>query len=108
MKHLFLFTLSILTYSLLSAQTPVVYAINADSTRLTGCDSNELIIETHTQGVPGFLYNTGKGRTAFKRTRMKINDTFYLVGADTLKLRNPSAWVQGGNKFGTTGILGTL
>ncbi|MES1226825.1 MAG: hypothetical protein ABUT20_65735, partial [Bacteroidota bacterium] len=89
----------------LSAQ--FVYTIKADSTRLTGCDSNELIIENHTQGVPGFLYNTGKGRTAFKRPLTKINDTFYLVGADTLKLRNPNAWVQGLNAFGTTGMLGT-
>jgi hypothetical protein len=44
----------------LFAQTPpVIYKIPADSTWLTGCDSNELIIENHTQNVPGFLFNTG-------------------------------------------------
>jgi hypothetical protein len=84
-----------------------VYTINADSVKLTGCDSNELIIENHTQGVAGFLYNTGKGRTAFKRPVTKINDTFYLIGAETLKMRYPTAWVQGGNSFGATGFLGT-
>lgn len=104
MKNTMFFFL-LLVSSHLSAQ--FVYTIKADSTKLTGCDSNELIIENHTQGVPGFLYNTGKGRTAFKRPLTKINDTFYLVGADTLKLRNPNAWVQGLNAFGTTGMLGT-
>jgi len=92
----------------LSAQTPPkVYTINADSTLLTGCDSNELIIENHTQAVPGFLWNTGRGRTIFKRPLTKISDTFYLVGADTLKLRDPNAWLQGGNAFGQTGVFGT-
>jgi len=36
-----------------------VYTIKADSVKITNCDSAELIIENHTQGVPGFLYNTG-------------------------------------------------
>src|SRR5258708_4797900 len=87
----------------LSAQN--VYTITADSTKLTGCDSTELILQNHTQGVPGFLYNKGKGRTIFKRPLTKINDTLYLVGADTLRMRYP-AWVQGGNRFGANGILG--
>lgn len=92
MKHILIFFLFLVFSVTLSAQQ--VYTITADSTKLTGCDSNELIIENHTQGVPGFLYNTGKGRTAFKRPLTKINDTFYLIGVDTLKLRNPNAWVQ--------------
>ena len=101
---LLLFSLAITTT--LSAQN--VYTIKADSVLLTNCnDSTELIIMNHTQGVPGFLYNTGKGRTAFKRPLTKISDTIYLVGADTLKIRYPTAWVQGGNAFGATGILGT-
>jgi hypothetical protein len=37
----------------------------------------------------------------------KINDTFYLVGADTVKLHSPNAWVQGGNSFGAIGKFGT-
>jgi hypothetical protein len=84
-----------------------VYTIKADSIKLTNCDSSELIIENHTQNVPGFLFNTGNGRTIFKRGALKLNDSMYLIGSDTVKL-NANAWVQGGNSFGSTGILGTL
>jgi len=86
-----------------------VYAINADSVKLTSCDSAELIIENHTQNIPGFLFNTGNGRTVFKRGVIKINDTLYLIGSDTLKVPPivSGAWVQGGNSFGTTGVFGT-
>lgn len=61
-----------------------VYTINADSTRLTGCDSNELIIGNHTQNVNGFLYNTGNGRTVFRKGVIKLNDSISLIGQDTL------------------------
>ncbi len=81
--------------------------ITADSVKLTSCDSAELIIENHTQSIPGFLFNTGKGRTVFKRGAVKLSDSMYLIGADTLKLATNS-WLQGGNSFGTTGIFGTL
>jgi len=108
MGHYFILFLTLALTTTLSGQTPTVYTIKADSVKLTGCDSSELIIENHTQGVPGFLYNTGRGRTVFQRPLTKINDTFYLVGSDTLKMRFPSAWVQGGNSFGGTGILGTM
>ncbi len=84
-----------------------VYTIKADSVKITNCDSAELIIENHTQAVPGFLYNTGNGRTIFKRGAQKLNDSTYLVGADTIKLPSNS-WLQGGNSFGNTGVLGTL
>jgi len=104
LRHLiFLFVLVFLT-NLLSAQ--YVYTIKADSVKITNCDSSELIIENHTQGIPGFLFNTGNGRTVFKRGAQKLNDSSYLIGADTLKLKT-NAWIQGGNAFGTTGILGT-
>src|SRR5579859_4137193 len=84
-----------------------VYTIQADSVKLTGCDSSELIIGNHTQNIPGFLFNTGNGRTIFKRGAQLLGNGYYLIGADTLKL-NPNAWVQGGNSFGATGVLGTL
>ena len=80
-----------------------VYTITADSVKLTSCDSSELIIENHTQAVPGFLFNTGRGRTIFKRGLQQLTSGSYIIGADTL-----NAWIQGGNKFGTTGILGTF
>ena len=83
-----------------------IYTIRADSVKLTNCDSSELIIENHTRGVSGFLFNTGNGRTVFKRGVVKINDSLYVIGMDTLNLK-ANAWVQGGNSFGTTGVLGT-
>jgi len=105
MKPFFLLAFFIgLTYCL-SAQQKYTYTIKADSVRLTGCDSTELIIENHSQAVPGFLYNTGHGRTIFKRGLVKVNDTSYLIGPDSLHI--PNAWVQGGNAFGGTGQLGT-
>jgi hypothetical protein len=93
-------------FHVMTAQV-VVYTIKADSVKITNCDSAELIIENHTQGVPGFLYNTGKGRTIFKQPLTMINDSLYLVGGDSLKISNPNAWLQGGNYFGATGVLGT-
>lgn len=45
-----------------------IYQIRADSVRIyNDCDTAELIIENHTQMVPGFLYNKFKGRTEFRR-----------------------------------------
>lgn len=68
-----------------------VYTIKADSVKITGasCDSAELIIQNHTQGVPGFLFNTGNGRTVFQKVLAKVNDTTYLIGLDTLKIAQP-------------------
>ncbi len=106
MKHLIILFLAFTTYHAASAQ--YVYTIKADSVKLTNCDSTELIIENHTQGVVGgFLYNTNtRGRTIFKRPLTKVNNSLYLIGLDSLQIPG-NAWVQGGNSFGTTGILGT-
>ena len=104
-KILFLLTLLCFEKAL-HAQQPYVYTIKADSVKITNtCDTAELIIENHTQTVPGFLFNKGRGRTEFRRGLLKITDSLYIVGGDTLRL-NP--WLQGGNRFGTTGVLGTL
>jgi uncharacterized coiled-coil protein SlyX len=87
-------------------RTPYIYTIKADSVKITNsCDTAELIIENHTQTVPGFLFNKGRGRTEFRRGLLKINDSIYIVGGDTLRM-NP--WLQGGNRFGTTGSFGTM
>jgi len=76
-----------------------VYTIKADSVLITNCDSAELIIQNHTQAVPGFLFNTGNGRTVFKRALVKLTDSTYLIGADTLKVASPSptVWSLTGN-----------
>jgi hypothetical protein len=101
---LFIVALSLLTNTV-SAQN--VYTIKADSVKLTGCDSAELIIENHTQGIPGFLYNTGHGRTVFKRGVVKINDSMFLIGGDTLKVQNSwSIFGNSGTNSGTN-FLGT-
>lgn len=84
-----------------------VYPIKADSVLMTNsCDTTELILENHTQNVPGFLFNKGQGRTEFRKMYQKINDSAFWIGGDTLKLTN--IWFQGGNRFGTTGKFGTL
>src|SRR5690242_5439900 len=96
MKSLILLLALLCSAPTLFAQK-VVYTINADSTKLTGCDSNELIIENHTQNVPGFLFNTGNGRTVFKQAVVKINDSMYLIGSDTLKVLSVRGWSLSGN-----------
>jgi hypothetical protein len=69
-----------------------VYTIRADSVKITNsCDTAELIIENHTQTVPGFLYNKGRGRTEFRRGAVKINESAYLIGADTLYIPHVNA-----------------
>jgi hypothetical protein len=55
-KQIILTIMILAGFQVLTAQ--VVYTIKADSVKITNCDSAELIIENHTQGVPGFLYNT--------------------------------------------------
>ena len=70
MKHTPIILSFLLLCNILSAQN--VYTIRADSVKLTNCDSTELIIENHTQGIPGFLYNKGNGRTAFQRPITKM------------------------------------
>ena len=98
---LILFVTLFVTAGRLDAQ--YVYTIKADSVEITNCDSAELILENHTQNIPGFLFNTGNGRTIFRRGLQQMGNGSFLIGADTL-----SPWVQGGNSFGTTGILGTM
>jgi hypothetical protein len=84
-----------------------VYTIKADTVKITNCDSAELVLQNHTQGVPGFLFNAGNGRTVFQRGATQLGNGMYLVGADTIKTSS-NAWLQGGNSFGATGVLGTM
>ena len=99
MKHLVLILLLSGILGSLSAQ--YVYTIKADSVKITNCDSAELIIENHTQGIPGFLFNTGNGRTQFRRALMALTDSTYLLGADTLKLP-PQYWAANGTAIYNT------
>jgi|SRR6185437_10255022 len=85
------------------AQKAAPYTIYGDTVTLTSCDSAELVLRNHTDTVPGFLFNTGNGLTAFKRALTSVGNGAFVIGADTLR-----AWQQGGNAFGATGVLGTL
>ena len=89
-----------------SLHAQYVYTIKADSVKITNsCDTAELIIENHTQTVPGFLYNKGRGRTEFRKVLQHVNDSLYMIGSDSLKF--PIGWLQDGNSFGRLGVLGT-
>src|SRR5688500_19314283 len=104
MKKLLFLVILVCAEKALHAQ--YIYTIKADSVKITNsCDTAELIIENHTQNVCGFLFNKGRGRTEFRRGMMKVNDSIYTIGCDTLRLS--VAWLQGGNTFGTTGYFGT-
>jgi hypothetical protein len=63
-----------------------VYQIRADSVRIYNvCDTAELIIENRTKDTLGFLFNKGKGRTEFRRLKLKAvgNNAISIVGQDT-------------------------
>ncbi|MCG2613745.1 hypothetical protein LZZ85_05615 [Terrimonas sp. NA20] len=89
------------------------YKIKADSVLITNdsCTA-ELILENSTKIVKGFLYNKGNGRTEFRAAMVRVNDTTYIIGGDSLKLSSGSSrdWKLGGNTgitnandfFGTT------
>ncbi|WP_207513824.1 hypothetical protein [Longitalea luteola] len=85
-RILFLIILFSLKKSL-DAQTPYIYTIKADSVKITNtCDTAELIIENHTQNVPGFLFNKGRGRTEFRRAT-KLDDSTIVLGNDTIVIQ---------------------
>jgi hypothetical protein len=88
-----------------------VYTIKADSVKITNsCDTAELIVENHTQNVPGFLFNKGRGRTEFRKGLLKLNDSLYRIGDDTLKIPNPSVITasEGLSMVGNSVQLGDL
>lgn len=66
--------------------------IIGDSVRIhSNTGTGELNLENSTDTVLGFLYNKGGGRTQFRRGLIKINDSLYLIGADTLHMNNAGA-----------------
>lgn len=97
-RYLLLFLAIIIVQNIVHAQ--YTYKIKADSVKITNdsCTA-ELILENSTRSVKGFLFNKGNGRTEFRAGLTKLNDTTYLVGADTLKMTAGSGkdWKLGGN-----------
>jgi hypothetical protein len=83
-----------------------VYTIKADSVKITNsCDTAELIIENHTQTVPGFLFNKGKGRTEFRRAT-KLDDSTIVLGNDTIVIQGNTSANNGLSQAGKTVQLG--
>src|SRR6266536_1252709 len=73
------------------ASAQFIYKIKADSVLITNDSCNaELIVENSTKNVCGFLFNKGKGRTEFRSALIKLNDSTYVVGCDTLHLHSGS------------------
>ncbi|MCG2613746.1 hypothetical protein LZZ85_05620 [Terrimonas sp. NA20] len=69
------------------SQAQYTYKIKADSVKITNdsCTA-ELILENSTKAVKGILYNYGNGRTEFRKAMLKLNDSLYLFGNDTLNI----------------------
>lgn len=105
----------IATFIAVSANSQFVHKIKADSVLITNdsCTA-ELNLENSTKGIKGFLYNKGNGRTEFRKGIIKIDDSIYIIGADTLNLAaagsSNSAWKIIGNSGTNPSInfLGTI
>jgi hypothetical protein len=95
-----------------------IYQIKADSVRIfSNCDTAELILEYRTRSVlNGVLTNKGNGVTEFRNLLIKINDSTYTIGGDSLKMAvaanqgnsNSLDWCLQGNTVGGLKTLGTL
>ena len=99
---------SYLLLCLLTCLGPCLYAqytIKSDSVKITNYDSSELILENHTQNVPGFLYNKGNGRTEFRRALIPLNDTLYVFGKDTLNINKGIQYRSIGSGGGGTSVV---
>jgi hypothetical protein len=97
MKKLLLLLLGMQLYALSYSQ--FVYKIKADSLLVTNDScSAELNLENSTKSVLGFLYNKGNGRTEFRSGLVRLNDSVYIIGNDTLLLPATSIlWKLTGN-----------
>ena len=62
------------------------YQIKADSVRIfNNCDTAEFILENRTRLVlNGVLTNKENGVTEFRKVMIKLNDSLYMIGGDTL------------------------
>lgn len=86
-------TLTTLSLMMLAVSLPAaaqhIYSIRADSVRIYNvCDTAELILENKTQGVTGYLYNKGLGRTEFRKLKLIAvgNSKLAISGQDTIDL----------------------
>jgi hypothetical protein len=98
-----------LIFLLHAVHAQMSYKMQADSIYITnGSRPAELNLENSTKSVKGFLYNKGNGRTEFRKA-VKLNDSMFLFGEDTLMMGGNAAWSFKGNA-GTnaaTNFIGT-
>lgn len=78
-------------FFLSKANAQFVHVIKADSVLITNdsCTA-ELNLENSTKHIKGFLYNKGNGRTEFRKF-VKLNDTTFVMGGDTLLIGGAGA-----------------
>jgi hypothetical protein len=70
-----------------SAIAQVQTQIIGDSVRIrSNTGTAELRLENSTKNVNGFLFNKGDGRTEFRKGMIKVYDSVYIIGGDTLNL----------------------
>ena len=107
MKRIFL--ILIIVFVCMQTHAQFVYKLKADSVLITNdsCTA-ELNLENSTKNIKGFLYNKGNGRTEFRKV-VKLNDSTFIFGGDTLVIGGSAAWSLKGNS-GTnpaTNFIGT-
>jgi hypothetical protein len=85
-RILFLFVFSLITVSVFSQST---LPLTADTIKMYKRDGSpaELLLKNGTKDTIGFLFNTGDGKTVFRRGAIRVNDTTYLIGMDTLYIK---------------------
>jgi hypothetical protein len=100
----------LITACIAQAHSQFVHKIKADSVLITNdsCTA-ELNLENSTKHIKGFLYNKGNGRTEFRKA-VKLNDSTFLFGDDTLMMRGAGHTFKNGltNTSGTVKLGGAL
>ncbi len=105
-KFVLLLLLSGTTMASLQAQ--FTHKIKADSVRIYNDSCNaELILENSTKNIKGFLFNTGNGSTKFKKAVVKLSDSSFQIGGDTLIVKQGfSNLIPGAVLFGQGNAIG--
>lgn len=88
MKKILSVLLILFTLSGLAQVRP--YTIAADSVKFMsyGVNGSTFILRNNTKDTLGFLMNIGNGVTKFVRGLIRLNDSLYLIGTDTLNVNN--------------------
>lgn len=101
--------LSTFTFAQLTATAQVQTQVIGDSVFMhSNTGKSELILQNSTDTVNGFLFNNGAGRTAFRHALIKIDDSTYLIGGDTLHIFSNTNGSQALNAWNVSGNLGMV